>query len=136
MGQIDSFYPEIASSKKRSEQYVAFFKEIMERTAYLVACWQSVGFCHGVLNTDNMSIVGLTLDYGPFGFLEKFNPGHVCNMSDDSGRYAYDQQPEICKWNLMKLGEALSPLLPAEAADKILQGYQESFRREFEKKLR
>ncbi|KAF0774943.1 hypothetical protein AaE_001358 [Aphanomyces astaci] len=76
-----------------------FLHALTQRTAALVAKWQSVGFCHGVLNTDNMSIVGDTLDYGPFGFMEYFDAGHICNTSDNSGRYAYDNQPEICKWN-------------------------------------
>ena len=66
----------------------------------------------GVLNTDNMSILGLTLDYGPFGFLDKYNDNHVCNGSDDQGRYAYAKQPEICDWNCRMLGEALRPVLP------------------------
>ena len=82
------------------------FAEIVRRTASLAASWNAVGFCHGVLNTDNMSIVGLTLDYGPFGFVEGFDPNHVCNRSDDSGRYAFSKQPAMTKWNCLKLGEA------------------------------
>ena len=65
----------------------------------MVASWQSVGFVHGVLNTDNMSIAGLTLDYGPFGFMERYNPDLVPNGSDDSGRYAFQSQSDICRWN-------------------------------------
>lgn len=61
-----------------------------------------------MLNTDNMSILGLTIDYGPFGFLDRYDPEHVCNTSDDSGRYSYSAQPQICRWNCMKLAEALS----------------------------
>ena len=60
-----------------------------------MAQWQAVGFSHGVMNTDNMSILGLTLDYGPFGFLDAFDPGYVCNHSDTGGRYAFDQQPDV-----------------------------------------
>lgn len=73
-----------------------------------MALWQTVGFCHGVLNTDNMSILGITLDYGPFGFMEYFNRDHICNTSDDSGRYSYANQPAMCRWNCSKLLEALS----------------------------
>ncbi|KAF0683562.1 Aste57867_24419 [Aphanomyces stellatus] len=76
-----------------------FVEALVTRTAALVAKWQTVGFCHGVLNTDNLSIVGDTLDYGPYGYMEYFNPKHICNTSDDSGRYSYENQPEMCKWN-------------------------------------
>ena len=76
------------------------FEEIAHRTIKLVAQWQSVGFCHGVLNTDNMSALGLTIDYGPFGFMEHFNPKFACNHSDSDGRYRYEAQPEICLFNL------------------------------------
>jgi uncharacterized protein YdiU (UPF0061 family) len=69
------------------------------------------GFCHGVMNTDNMSILGLTIDYGPFQFLDGFVPGHICNHSDHQGRYAYNKQPNIAYWNLFCLGQALLPLI-------------------------
>ena len=82
-----------------------------ERTAHLMAQWQAVGFCHGVMNTDNMSILGLTLDYGPFQFLDAFVPGHICNHSDHHGRYAYNRQPNIAYWNLFCLAQALLPLI-------------------------
>ena len=80
------------------------------RTARLVAQWQGVGFCHGVMNTDNMSILGLTIDYGPYGFIDGFDADHVCNHSDAHGRYAYNMQPQIAHWNLYALGQALVPL--------------------------
>ena len=92
--------------------YAALLEAVSERTAALVAQWQAVGFCHGVMNTDNMSILGLTIDYGPFRFLDAFDPGHICNHSDDQGRYAYDQQPNV---------GLLEPVLPgpgAAAADR------------------
>uniref|UniRef100_A0A8D2PFS2 Selenoprotein O n=1 Tax=Zosterops lateralis melanops TaxID=1220523 RepID=A0A8D2PFS2_ZOSLA len=129
---IGTFYPEIqeAHSDNTIERNAAFFKEITKRTARLVAEWQCVGFCHGVLNTDNMSIVGLTIDYGPFGFMDRYDPEHVCNGSDNTGRYAYNKQPEICKWNLGKLAEALVPELPLEISQLILE---EEYDAEFEK---
>ena len=68
----------------------------------LIAHWQTVGFCHGVMNTDNMSILGITIDYGPFGFLEDTALSHVCNHSDHEGRYAYDNQPSVAAWNPAK----------------------------------
>ncbi|HEY6093375.1 MAG TPA: YdiU family protein, partial [Gallionellaceae bacterium] len=92
--------------------------EVMTRTARLMARWQAVGFMHGVMNTDNMSILGLTFDYGPFGFMEAYNPGHVCNHSDHGGRYAFDQQPQIGLWNLTALAQAMSPLVPLQEAEQ------------------
>lgn len=85
------------------------FREVCERTGLLVAAWQSVGFVHGVLNTDNMSILGLTIDYGPYGFLDNFDPNHTPNITDiQSGRrYSFQNQPEICQWNLIRLATSL-----------------------------
>jgi uncharacterized protein YdiU (UPF0061 family) len=87
-----------------------------------MAQWQAVGFCHGVMNTDNLSILGLTIDYGPFGFLDAFDPAHICNHSDHQGRYAYARQPGIAWWNLHALAQAVVPLLegPQEQAAETL----------------
>jgi uncharacterized protein YdiU (UPF0061 family) len=105
---IDEHFPHLAG---RADRYVLWLIEVVERTAQLIAQWQAVGFCHGVMNTDNMSILGLTLDYGPFGFLDTFDFGHICNHSDEQGRYAYGTQPEIAQWNLSRLLQACFPLL-------------------------
>ena len=86
------------------------FGEICRRTATLVAHWMAVGFAHGVMNTDNMSVLGVTLDYGPYGFLNEYDPGFVCNHSDTGGRYAFDQQPAVGMWNCARLGDALLAL--------------------------
>jgi len=94
--------------------YLALFREVVARTARLVAQWQLVGFAHGVMNTDNMSILGLTLDYGPFGFLDAYDPGFICNHSDYHGRYAFEQQPSIAHWNLSCLAQAMLPLFDPE----------------------
>jgi uncharacterized protein YdiU (UPF0061 family) len=91
--------------------YAQLLEAVSERTAHTVAQWQAVGFCHGVMNTDNMSILGLTIDYGPFQFMEAFNPAHICNHTDSGGRYAYHRQPNIAYWNLFCLGQALLPLM-------------------------
>jgi uncharacterized protein YdiU (UPF0061 family) len=106
---------------------------VARRTARLVAQWQLVGFCHGVMNTDNMSLLGLTIDYGPFGFLDAFDPQHVCNHSDDRGRYAYARQPGVAFWNLHALAQALLPLAegPPEAASETLLAALEPFKAEF-----
>ena len=102
----------------------------------LIAQWQAVGFCHGVMNTDNMSILGLTIDYGPFGFLDGFDPGHICNHSDHQGRYAYARQPGVAWWNLHALAQALVPLLDgdaqhnAQALGHAIEPYQGRVRRD------
>ncbi|KAM9401986.1 protein adenylyltransferase SelO-1, mitochondrial-like [Salvelinus alpinus] len=121
---IDTFYPDIQRSHgNRKERNTAFFKEVTVRTARLVAQWQCVGFCHGVLNTDNMSILGLTVDYGPFGFIDRFDPEFVCNASDRRGRYSYQAQPSVCRWNLARLAEALGSELHASQAGTILDEF-------------
>ncbi len=118
---IARHYPELSDQPDR---YLALLHAVIERTARLIAQWQAVGFCHGVMNSDNMSILGLTLDYGPFGFLESYNPGFICNHSDHQGRYAYDQQPRVGLFNLSCLAQALLPLLEVEAAKAALESYQ------------
>jgi uncharacterized protein YdiU (UPF0061 family) len=92
---------------------------VSRRTAALLADWQAVGFCHGVMNTDNMSILGLTIDYGPFGFLDAFDPGHICNHSDHQGRYAFARQPNVGFWNLHALAQGLQPLVAQDIGDDI-----------------
>jgi uncharacterized protein YdiU (UPF0061 family) len=88
------------------------FERIVRDTAETIALWQCYGFCHGVLNTDNISILGLTIDYGPFGWMEQFDPNFICNHSDKGrGRYRFNSQPEICQWNLIKLCESLHPII-------------------------
>ncbi len=112
---IDQFYPRCrestAATPWASNPYAAMLAAVTQRTAEMVAHWQSVGFCHGVMNTDNMSILGLTLDYGPFQFLDAYNPTHICNHSDTQGRYAFYKQPNVAYWNLYCLGQALLPLI-------------------------
>ncbi|MEO6667062.1 MAG: protein adenylyltransferase SelO, partial [Nitrospiria bacterium] len=105
---IDRFYPELRDAQN---PYQALLAEVTRRTAHLIARWQAVGFMHGVMNTDNMSILGLTLDYGPFGFMDAFDPGHICNHTDHHGRYAYHMQPDVAYWNCTRLGRTLSPFI-------------------------
>ncbi|XP_022604888.1 selenoprotein O-like [Seriola dumerili] len=121
---IETFYPCIQQAhSNRKDRNTAFFREVMIRTARLVAKWQCVGFCHGVLNTDNMSILGLTLDYGPFGFMDRFDPDFICNASDKRGRYSYQAQPSVCRWNLARLAEALGSELNVAEAGAILDDF-------------
>ena len=106
-----------------SDKYARFFSEVVERTAKLIAQWQAVGWAHGVMNTDNMSIHGITLDYGPFGFMDDYDPGFICNHSDHNGRYAFNQQPYIGLWNLSCLAQALLPLASKEDLKASLDRY-------------
>ncbi len=116
---IDHHYPQCRDA---AQPVAALLEAVSLRTAELMAQWQAVGFCHGVMNTDNMSILGLTIDYGPFGFLDAFDPGHICNHTDHQGRYAYARQPGVALWNLHALAQALLALLgePEEASERAL----------------
>ena len=118
-------YPTYFSSTPAA--YEDFFRVIVARTASMIAQWQACGFNHGVMNTDNMSILGETFDYGPYGFMEDYLPSYVCNHSDHQGRYAFKNQPYIGLWNCSALGHALSSLISEEAQGEILQTYEEIF---------
>ncbi|TXT25901.1 MAG: hypothetical protein FD134_776 [Gallionellaceae bacterium] len=111
----------------QADRHARFFGEVAARTARLMAHWQAVGFAHGVMNTDNMSILGLTFDYGPFGFMERYDPAFICNHSDTGGRYAFYQQPQIGQWNLAALAQALTPLVAADKLNEILDGYGQAY---------
>ncbi|WP_325985470.1 protein adenylyltransferase SelO [Pseudomonas protegens] len=102
------------------EPYLAMFREIVERNAELIAKWQAYGFCHGVMNTDNMSILGITFDFGPFAFLDDFDAHFICNHSDDQGRYSFSNQVPIGQWNLSALAQALTPFISVEALRESL----------------
>jgi serine/tyrosine/threonine adenylyltransferase len=132
---IKEHYPECQSS---STPYLALFKAISARNARCVAQWQSVGFCHGVLNSDNISALGLTMDYGPFGFLDHTALDHICNHTDSGGRYAYHRQPKIMHWNMACLANAMVPLVemesPGEDAADILRAALSTFPPEYEAK--
>ena len=121
---IDNYFPDLTGTPER---YALFLREVVKRTARLMAQWQSAGFMHGVMNTDNLSILGLTLDYGPFGFMEAFDPGHICNHTDEQGRYAYNMQPRIGLWNLYALGQALVPLMEPDTIEAQLHTYEGTF---------
>lgn len=105
------------------------FAQVTERTARLLAGWQAYGFCHGVMNTDNMSIVGETLDFGPYAFLERYQPDYVCNSSDISGRYAFDQQVAMAEWNLTALGQTFTGRVELDTLREALAGFQPLYER-------
>ena len=129
---IQNYYPDIV---QETDRYRIFFQRTIQRTAKLIAKWQSVGFIHGVMNTDNMTITGTTFDYGPYGFMDRFVPHHTPNHSDTHGRYAYSQQSEIGFWNLNKLAEALVPLVGPENLEEEIQQYQPLFNRFFREEM-
>jgi hypothetical protein len=119
-----------------AQRYAAWYREVVDRTARLVAMWTATGFAHGVLNTDNMSIVGITLDFGPYGWLDEYQRDFICNHSDPDGRYAFDQQPRVGLWNCARLGEALHTLVPAPDALAALESYRMTFEGEMDRLMR
>jgi uncharacterized protein YdiU (UPF0061 family) len=129
---IEQHHPEIDLGDTEAafhEGLLLWLSTVIKRTANTVAQWQAVGFCHGVMNTDNMSLLGLTIDYGPYGFVDGFDIDHICNHSDHQGRYSYRNQPRIAHWNLYALAQAISPLLPdaKEALQNLLDGFADHF---------
>ena len=129
---IDTFRPEC---RVAPNPYDALLRDVSRRTGELMAHWMAVGFMHGVMNTDNMSILGLTLDYGPFGFMEAFDAGHICNHSDHQGRYTYRNQPHVGQWNLYRLADAFLPLIksPQQARAAVDDTYGDAFAMAFER---
>ena len=128
---LQTSFPEIvASHGVGRDAILAMLHEVAERTARLMVDWMRVGFVHGVMNTDNLSILGLTIDYGPYGWLEDFDPNWTPNTTDAEGRrYAYGQQPQVAQWNLTKLAQALHPLVDSVPdLQDALKSYSESFR--------
>ena len=120
--EIDLPYSPIGTGTLEPSIISAWFEEICERTAILLAHWMRVGFVHGVMNTDNMSILGLTIDYGPYGWVDNFDPGWTPNTTDAQGRrYCFGRQPDIARWNLERLADALATIVPNpdELADGI-----------------
>jgi len=136
---IEHDFPHISSIPKQDQRILAWFGEVVNNTAALCAKWQSVGFVHGVLNTDNMSPLGITIDYGPYGFLEGFDPNYTPNLSDQSLRYTYKNQPYICKWNLYALSGAVDSILSfqsepnslSEEISGVLEKYDDIFLEKF-----
>jgi uncharacterized protein YdiU (UPF0061 family) len=130
---IKAFYPALLDA---ANPYLALLEEVTRRTARLIAHWQAVGFMHGVMNTDNMSILGITLDYGPFGFMEAFDVDHICNHTDQGGRYSYANQVPVGHWNCYALANALLPLIDdQEGAKAALDVYVDAYGDKFDELL-
>ena len=132
---IDTFRP---ACREADNPYTALLADVAHRTGELIAQWMSVGFMHGVMNTDNMSILGLTLDYGPFGLMEAFDAGHICNHSDHHGRYSFRNQPAVAQWNLYCLAQAFTPLIGDEerARAAVDDHFGDAFGNAFEQGMR
>ncbi len=125
---IDSWFPEF-SHLSSPDRYIQWFAEVSRRTAAMITKWMAVGFVHGVMNTDNMSILGQTIDYGPYGWLEDFDPDWTPNTTDASTRrYRYGQQPAIAQWNLLRLANAIVPLVKeTKPLEEILQEFGKQY---------
>lgn len=130
---IRHYWPQL---QHEADGYALWFKDVVARTAQMIARWQTVGFAHGVMNTDNMSILGLTLDYGPFGFLDDYQPEFICNHSDHQGRYRFDNQPAVGLWNLQRLAQAVSPWIEVDTLNAALEGYQAVLFQEYGQRMR
>ena len=132
---IANDFPELG--KPGTDVYLDWFREVCERTARLMVDWMRVGFVHGVMNTDNMSITGLTIDYGPYGWLENYDPDWTPNTTDAQGkRYRYGHQPQIAQWNLFKLANAIYPLIKlAQPLQEILNHYAEFYNSSWQKMM-
>ena len=124
---IDESYPHL---KGLDNRYDELYFEIVDKTIEMISLWQSVGFMHGVMNTDNMSVAGLTIDYGPYAFMEEFDKGFVCNLSDHEGRYSFENQPYIAQWNLSVLAKVLSTI----ANEELMNSYNDMFIGKFKKR--
>ena len=129
---IDHHFPALRDAQN---PYIALLQTVVERTAQLLSQWQAVGFAHGVMNTDNMSVLGLTLDYGPFGFMESWQPGFVCNHSDYHGRYAFDKQPQVALFNLSCFAQTLLPMMDVDAAKAALESFQPAYERAYSDRM-
>ncbi|HET8707325.1 MAG TPA: YdiU family protein [Pseudomonadales bacterium] len=122
--------------KNNSDKVSLFLQDVVKRTARLIAKWQAAGWAHGVMNTDNFSVLGITFDYGPFGFLDDYQSGYICNHSDYHGRYAFDQQPNIGLWNLNAFAHTLSPFLDQADIRSALKQYEPELVEEFSQLIR
>ncbi|TRY33985.1 YdiU family protein [Aliiglaciecola sp. M165] len=130
---LANHFPQCLEQKNAHQ---AMLSQIVNDTADLVAKWQSFGFCHGVMNTDNMSIHGITFDFGPYAFLDNFEPGYICNHSDHQGRYAFDQQPGVALWNLNALAHAFTPYMSIDEIKETLGEYEPRLTEQYAKLMR
>jgi len=126
---IGADFPHLARVSEEKERYVAWFAEVCDRTARMIVEWMRVGFVHGVMNTDNMSVLGLTIDYGPYGWLDDYDPDWTPNTTDAAGRrYRFGWQPRIAQWNLVQLANAIYPVIEDTAPlEEGLKRYEQAY---------
>jgi uncharacterized protein YdiU (UPF0061 family) len=129
---IEHYYPQLQS---QTDRYALFYAELVERVAELVAQWMSAGFCHGVLNTDNMSMTGESFDYGPYAFIPTLDPRFTAAYFDYSGRYSYGNQPAICRWNLEMLQAPMSRVIAFADLESALSKFEEYYDRAYRQRM-
>ena len=129
---IKYYYPHLW---QRSDSYIRFYAELVRRIAQLVAQWMAVGFCHGVLNTDNMSIIGESFDYGSCAFIDTYNPCFTAATFDRQGRYSYRNQPSVCRWNLEMLQRPLAAVIPISEMEAVLESFPELYTRYYHQRM-
>jgi len=129
---IEVYYPHLAGERDR---YALFYAELVQRVAELVAQWMSSGFCHAVLNTDNMSITGESFDYGPFAFIETYNPQFTAAYFDYSGRYCYGNQPSICRLNLEMLQAPLKRVIDLADMEASLSKFETYYQKAYQQRM-
>ncbi|MDJ0632010.1 MAG: YdiU family protein [Xenococcaceae cyanobacterium MO_188.B29] len=129
---IKYYYPHLW---QQQDCYIRFYVELVERIAQLVAQWMAAGFCHGVLNTDNMSITGESFDYGPYAFIDTYNPYFTAAAFDRQGRYSYRNQPSVCRWNLAMLQRPLSAVIPISEMEAILETFPELYTKYYHQQM-
>ncbi|MDF2183114.1 protein adenylyltransferase SelO [Neptuniibacter sp. CAU 1671] len=125
---LERYFPDCL---QQDNPYLAMFKEVTARTAKLVAQWQGYGFVHAVLNTDNMSLIGESFDYGPYSFMDHYKPDTISNQNDHKGRYAFAQQPAVVQWNLACLAQTLLTLVDKDALVAVLDSYPAQYEQAF-----
>jgi uncharacterized protein YdiU (UPF0061 family) len=132
---IDVYYPAVRLFTDQQERFLRFYDELVDRVAKLVAQWMSVGFCHGVLNTDNMSITGESFDYGPYAFMDKYDPRFTAAYFDYAGRYSYGNQPIICQMNLKALQKPLKLVMPQEDMEASLEQFKSRYQSHYQARM-
>jgi uncharacterized protein YdiU (UPF0061 family) len=132
---IDVYYPAARLLVDRAERYRYFYDELVDRVARLAAQWMSVGFCHGVLNTDNMSITGESFDYGPYAFMDRYDPNFTAAYFDYGRLYCYKNQPSICGWNLKRLQKPLQRVIAQEVLDAAFEQYSDRYSQHYRQRM-
>ncbi len=135
---LTRYFPECKAAHQDSAEqaYLAMFKQIRDLSIEMVVKWQAYGFVHGVMNTDNMSILGETFDYGPYVFMDRYQPDFISNHTDHEGRYAFKRQPDIMLWNLSCLAQALLPLIEREALVAALDEYKDRYQQAYYQQMK